>query len=357
MPEGLHVTSGVIMGFESVARRLRPGQPAIGAAGENGDVAAMSDGDSAGAPVAEPTGVALGRVLEDMLPGVDSKIVDWGTWETGGDPRYHRRGVRIADGELFVKFAWSQEAAGPIWREGKMLSILRHAGFPCPEVVALHPSIACFVTRTVPGESVTADGLGRLTGGQLNRFANQLADALLVLRAPGLRPALEELADPGPLRAQGTVEELHADFGPMVRPDQWPKVVELLDRVDAVLAQPGPEPVALHGDLHGYNLVWDGCDLAAVCDFENLTFGDPSYEVRYLPDNAPTQTYLRAVLNRLWHAGQEGQLERALAWHVLTRLGDARWRTLAGVDLPGRGNAAQWVDDLFTTLAEHGVLI
>lgn len=309
------------------------------------------------APVTEPTGVVLADVLEEMLPGVDAEVVDWGSWETGGDPRYHRRGVRIAGGDLFVKFAWSHEAAGPIWREGQILSVLRHAGFPCPEVVAVHPSIACFVTRTVSGDSVTAEGLGRLSGVQLNRFASQLADALLVLRAPELRPVLNELSDPGPLRAQGTVEELHADFGPMVRPDQRPKVAELLAQVEAVLSRPGPEPVALHGDLHGYNLVWDGRDLTAVCDLENLTFGDPSYEVRYLPDNAPTQTYVRAVLDSLWRAGQEDHLDRALAWHVLTRLGDARWRTLAGVDLPGGGTPAQWVDDLFATLAEHAVLV
>ena len=317
----------------------------------------MSDVHSGGAPVAESTRSALAAVLGEMLPGVDAEVVDWGTWDTDRDPRYHRRGVRIAGGELFVKFAWSQEAAGPIWREGQLLSTLRQAGFPCPEVVALHPSIACFVTRNVPGYSVTADGLGRLNTGQLTRFASQLADALLVLRAPGLRPALDKLADPGRLRAQATVEELHADFEPMIRPDQWPAVVDLLDRVDAVLSRPGPEPVALHGDLHGYNLVWDGCDLAAVCDFENLTFGDPSYEMRYLPDNAPTQAYVRAVLDRLWQAGEDDNLERALAWHVLTRLGDARWRTLAGVGLPGGGTPVEWVEDLFATLAEHGVLI
>lgn len=65
-------------------------------------------------------------------------MVDWGHWDTDGNPRYHRRGVLAADGELFVKFAWSTEAAGPIAREGRILQILGRAGFPAPQVIAVH---------------------------------------------------------------------------------------------------------------------------------------------------------------------------------------------------------------------------
>ena len=40
-------------------------------------------------------------------------------------------------------------------------------------------------------------------------------------------------------------------------------------------------------------------------------------------------------------------LDRVMAWHVLTVLGDALWRTEAGVELPGPGGSAEtWVDDL-----------
>jgi hypothetical protein len=35
-----------------------------------------------------------------------------------------------------------------------------------------------------------------------------------------------------------------------------------------------------------------------------------------------------------------------MAWNVLTTLGDALWRTEAGVALPGDGTATTWVDDL-----------
>lgn len=308
-------------------------------------------------PLSEPTPRAVADALAELLPGVDSTVVDWGQWDTDGDPRYHRRGILLAGGELFAKFAWSEEAADPIAREGRILEILGRTSFPAPEIVAVHPDVALFVTRRVPGGPVTSAGLGQLSFRRLNRFAGQLVDALVELRSSQLRDDLVALADPKPPRAQADPDELRADLEPMIRPDQWRRVLALLERVELVLATPGPDSVVLHGDLHGYNLVWDGEHLAAVCDFESLAVGDPSFEVRYLPDNAPTQAYVRAVLEGLRRAGHDDEVERALAWHVLTRLGDARWRTLAGVELPGGGTPAQWVDELFAALAEHATLI
>ena len=36
-----------------------------------------------------------------------------------------------------------------------------------------------------------------------------------------------------------------------------------------------------------------------------------------------------------------------MAWHIRTVLGDALWRTEAGVPLPGKGGTAgTWVDEL-----------
>ncbi len=40
-----------------------------------------------------------------------------------------------------------------------------------------------------------------------------------------------------------------------------------------------------------------------------------------------------------------------MAWHVLTALGDALWRTEAGVALPGGGTAATYVDELSIRLS------
>ena len=40
-----------------------------------------------------------------------------------------------------------------------------------------------------------------------------------------------------------------------------------------------------------------------------------------------------------------------MAWHILTVLGDALWRTDAGIALPGGGGTpSSWVDELDTRL-------
>lgn len=44
-----------------------------------------------------------------------------------------------------------------------------------------------------------------------------------------------------------------------------------------------------------------------------------------------------------------------MAWNVLTVLGDALWRTEAGVALPGGGDSSSWVDDLRDRLGIIGV--
>jgi hypothetical protein len=41
-----------------------------------------------------------------------------------------------------------------------------------------------------------------------------------------------------------------------------------------------------------------------------------------------------------------------MAWHTLTHLGDALWRTEHDVDLPGGGTPASWVDDLADRLRQ-----
>ena len=44
-----------------------------------------------------------------------------------------------------------------------------------------------------------------------------------------------------------------------------------------------------------------------------------------------------------------------MAWHVLTVLGDALWRTEARVALPGGGDASTYVDDLSSRLDALGL--
>ena len=50
--------------------------------------------------------------------------------------------------------------------------------------------------------------------------------------------------------------------------------------------------------------------------------------------------------------GQRLSIERIMARHVLTALGDALWRTEAGFALPGGGIATTYVDALKALLAK-----
>ena len=108
-------------------------------------------------------------------------------------------------------------------------------------------------------------------------------------------------------------------------------------------------PGLVHGDLHGYNQVWDraSASLLAMVDFEESGVADRHFDLRYLPGNDDGAQLVLAVMAAYEQlSGWRLSIERVMAWHVLTALGDAMWRTEAGVALPGGGTAATYVDRL-----------
>ena len=126
--------------------------------------------------------------------------------------------------------------------------------------------------------------------------------------------------------------------------------------VDDVLeSRPMPLPeVLVHGDLHGYNQVWDraSASLLAVVDFEGSGIADPHFDLRYLPSDSRGPQLVLAVMAAYEQlSGRRLSIERVMAWHILTALGDAMWRTEAGVALPGGGTATTYVDRLSVELA------
>jgi aminoglycoside phosphotransferase (APT) family kinase protein len=125
--------------------------------------------------------------------------------------------------------------------------------------------------------------------------------------------------------------------------DQW------CDWVDEILADP-PSTSLLHGDLHGYNIVWDPPSgaLQLVADFESAGPGDPAFDFRYLPSQSDTVDLFREVADSYEQLnGQPLNVQRVMAWHIRTVLGDALWRTEANAPLPGGGGTASlWVDEL-----------
>ena len=97
--------------------------------------------------------------------------------------------------------------------------------------------------------------------------------------------------------------------------------------------------------------------LLAVVDFEESGVADRHVDLRYLPSNARRPELVLAVMDAYERfSGQRLAIERIMAWHILTALGDAMWRTEAGVALPGGGTATTYVDRLNVMLSALDLL-
>ncbi|MFK4085504.1 phosphotransferase family protein [Kribbella sp. NPDC020789] len=243
-------------------------------------------------------------------------------------------------GERFVaKFAWSEPAALRLAHEIAVLVEL--AGTPAaphlPEVVASSTDPVLLVTRLISGQSLfeVIDSLDRESVGR------QLADFLVSLHRH--QPAAQ--LPPASLQPAGT-DAIRARFLSFARPDQHSAILRWCDWTDAVLAGDRPT-VLVHGDLHGGNQIWDNGRLCAVLDFETAGQAEPEYDLRLFPGTGPGVELLNSTLHHYQRrTGRALDVDRVLAWHLRTVLGDALWRSEAGVPLPDHRTAAEWVDDL-----------
>lgn len=255
------------------------------------------------------------------------------------------------DDRFVVKYAWSEVRAQRLRRERALLARLRTGltPLPVPEVVAACDEPALFVTKAVGGTPLSWELASRLAAGELATVSENLARFLTRLHGLPGSDVLHDLPTVVPT-AQADTARLRRGFPPLVDGRRATAVLEWCDWVDDVLDRlPLPRDVFVHGDLHGYNQIWDSTTLAlrAVVDFEESGAADPHFDFRYLPDSANSPDLVLAVVDAYGRAsGRHLQLDRIMAWHTLTLLGDALWRTEAGVALPGGGDAPSWVDDL-----------
>lgn len=255
------------------------------------------------------------------------------------------------DDRFVIKYAWSKIRAARLQREGVLLGRLRARApwLPVPDVIAASAEPALLVTRAVDGGPLSWDMATELSGGELATVADELARFLTQLHRLPVAELLHDLPTVIPT-AQGDTGRLRSRFPKLVDERRAMAVLGWCDWVDQVLVEPLPSPTVLvHGDLHGYNQVWDTSTLTlqAVVDFEESGAADPHFDFRYLPGNARSLELLHRVIDAYERrSGTPLLLGRVMAWHVLTVLGDALWRTEAGVALPGGGDAPAWVDDL-----------
>ena len=272
------------------------------------------------------------------------------------DPLWHSSSAIV--GERFIaKFAWSRPAAFRLANEIGVLTAL--AREPCvpflPEVVASSTDPLLLVTRLVPGESLfeVVDSIDRDAAGR------QLAWFLAALHQPSARERAEAAVGQlsGAQLPPATTKVLRDRFGRWVRPDQHQTVMRWCDWADATLASPGPS-VLVHGDLHGDNQVWDDEELRLVVDFETIGVAEPEYDLRIFPGPGmgPGVELLTAIMRHYQQVtGRQLSADRVMAWHLRTALGDALWRSEAGIPLADHRTPTAWVNDLSTRFSALGI--
>ena len=304
--------------------------------------------------LAECSAAALGAALATVAPEL-SEYPFTVPEPVGRDDPLWQSSTAVVGGRFVAKFAWSRPAALRVAHESAILAALaREPAVPyLPEVVASSTEPVLLVTRLVPGASLFE------VAGSVNqdRAGRQLARFLGALH----RPVAREHAEAAVGRLAGTVlppattEVIRHRFGTWVRPDQRPSVSLWCDWADATLAAPG-RSVLVHGDLHGDNQVWDDGELRLVVDFETAGAAEPEYDLRVLPGIGPGVELLTAVMRHYRQlTGRELSAGRVMAWHVRTMLGDALWRSQAGLPLPDHRTPPEWVDDLAARFSALGI--
>lgn len=256
-------------------------------------------------------------------------------------------GTVIVDRAFIAKVAWSEPAAIRVLREARVLAALADVApdLPIPRVVGVSSSPVAFVTSLVEG-----DPFGHHERPPWTLVASELASFLARLHQPELlgrvKSEVPGLLTPSP---QGTTDAIRSRLPSFLDKHRADFARSWCDWVDEILASPSPHQVLAHGDLHGYNQIWDRnkWTLRLVADFEVSGPSDAEYDLRYFPPWAPTLGFVFAVSERYAAlASRSLDLRRVMAWHVRTALGDALWRSEAGIPLPGGGTPASYVDDL-----------
>jgi len=305
--------------------------------------------------LADPSEHALRSALRQVAPALAVGGIDLSIRPQNA-PLMHRRGSAILDGAFVVKFAWSEVAARSIVQEARILRALADRDLPLPRPLVITSSPALLIYRRIEGVPLTweracalpADSVGRLAGA-LARLMAGLHASTGAMRSGGLRL--------GPPEAQCDGTRIRRDLLPRLNGRRAAWVKALAGRVEETLAGPGAEPVLLHGDFHGWNFVLDPPldSVAGLLDLEGAAIGDYHFDFRYLPAQDATLTLLHLVTQEYQReTGRRVSLERVLAWHVLTDLGDALWRTEQGVEVVA-GPLPRRVDGLRRRLATAGL--
>jgi aminoglycoside phosphotransferase (APT) family kinase protein len=291
----------------------------------------------------------LANARIELSPDIDTSNPEWSS------------STAILDGSFVVKFAWSEPGATRVFREALVLETLGRVvpELPIPRAAGVSTDPVAFVTPLVPGTPLGFDDVRRCSWDDRAAIADGLASFLATLHQSlvldAVRAAVPSLVAPHP---QGATEAIRERLPRFLDRRRAELVLGWCDWVDEILGGPAPQPVLAHGDLHGFNQVWrrGSWTLLLVADFEVAGPADPEYDFRYFPSQEPTLGLVTAVRETYMSlTGRAIDMQRVLAWHIRTALGDALWRSDAGVPLPGGGTPATYVDDIESKLDRGSV--
>ena len=264
----------------------------------------------------------------------------------------------------FAKFAQSDWTAVRTWREAQALDLLgNELGLAVPKLIAAGRNPAFSATELVSGgaplsyRSVTAAAPDRIEqlAAELASFLAQLHASQTLARVRDRLESLPRLPEPG---LHVSTDQLRARFTTMIEPHQRSMVSRWCDWVDDELASPA-DTVFVHGDFHPYNQVWDLNEprLLAVMDFETSGLAEPEFDFRVLPVFGPgVDLFVTTVRHYEALSGRKLSVSRIMALHLLNYLGDALWRTEAGIGLPEPGaTPSAYVEEAAGRLAALGI--
>ena len=259
------------------------------------------------------------------------------------DPVWHRGTAWLGQTHV-VKFAWSAEAALELARERIAMLALGGTRFArwMPTVEATSERPLLIVTRRVEGVPCWGEILSD------PNIARDVATALADLHDPLVLSAIRNdgIEPPAPT-PQADTDAIRSHLDRFLSPSHLTLVRRWCDWTDRVQASSTGERVILHGDLHGYNLLVRDGSLRCVLDYDALSVGDHHYDLRYLPGLGSSIEFLVAVVDEYERrTGRTVEPAPLLAWHIRTVLGDALWRSEAGVPLPDGGTVHDWIEAL-----------
>ena len=94
-----------------------------------------------------------------------------------------------------------------------------------------------------------------------------------------------------------------------------------------------------------------------MVDLETAGVAEPEYDLRLFPgpDMGPGVELTAVMRHYEQITGRHLSTDRVMAWHLRTVLGDALWRSEAGIPLTDHRTPAQRVDDLAARFTMLGI--